>query len=301
MIGIFLQVQQHNYFHYLIYAIGKTFAEVIKVGEMVESGIKSGKIVSQAVLKATTQVLQNGSGNLGGKKRRGDVATILSGPWTYVQENHPQHYFPSQTPQYPWRAPTPQNHPPPPPPKKIFHQNTTRIPYHPIPEYKNEMELRKISSLRMRNLDYFQRYTHCSNSPGNDIERCWYFKRVIQDLIDTHGIIVKILNGPSINKKSLSMHIETNMLEMMNDNEEFAVPYKPTPKVETNIENLTNVVGLTKKVHPEAQKILEKLSPSNTSILTMKRAFEDVWASQRKAKMGMSKPILIIQGAYIPL
>ncbi|KAK6773675.1 hypothetical protein RDI58_028913 [Solanum bulbocastanum] len=65
------------------------------------------------------------------------------------------------------------------------------------------------------------------------------------------------------------------MLEMMNDNEEFAVPYKPTPKVETDIENLTNVVGLTKTVHPEVQKMLEKLSLSNTPIITMKGAFED--------------------------
>ncbi|KAG5572169.1 hypothetical protein H5410_061935 [Solanum commersonii] len=76
------------------------------------------------------------------------------------------------------------------------------------------------------------------------------------------------------------------MVEIMNDNEEFAVPYKPTPKVENDIENLTNVVGLTKSVHPEAQKMLEKLSLSNTPIITMKGAFEDVWASQREEKMG---------------
>ncbi|KAK6789533.1 hypothetical protein RDI58_013333 [Solanum bulbocastanum] len=111
------------------------FAEVIKVGEMVENGIKSRKIGSQAILKATTQVLQNGSGNLGGKKRREDVTTVVPVPQTYVQDNYPQHYFPSLTPQYPIqysqyhifstqpiappsylqrRAPTPQNHPPPP-------------------------------------------------------------------------------------------------------------------------------------------------------------------------------------------
>ncbi|XP_015087093.1 uncharacterized protein LOC107030257 [Solanum pennellii] len=66
MIDVFLQAQEPDYFHYLLSAVGKTFTEVIKVGEMVENGIKSGKIVSQAALKATTQVLQNGSGNIGG-------------------------------------------------------------------------------------------------------------------------------------------------------------------------------------------------------------------------------------------
>ena len=100
MIDVFLQAQEPDYFHYLLSSVGKTFAEVIKVGEMVENGIKSGKIVSQAALKATTQVLQNGSGNIGGKKRREDVATIVSAPRTHVLGNSPQHYFPSQAPQY---------------------------------------------------------------------------------------------------------------------------------------------------------------------------------------------------------
>ena len=100
MIDVFLQGQEPDYFHYRLSAVWKTFNEVIKVGEMVENGIKSGKIVSQASLKATTQVLQNGSGNIGGKKRREDVATIVSAPRTHVLDNSPQHYFPSQAPQY---------------------------------------------------------------------------------------------------------------------------------------------------------------------------------------------------------
>ncbi|KAG5590508.1 hypothetical protein H5410_041022 [Solanum commersonii] len=44
MIDVFLQAQEPDYFHYLLSAVGKTFSEVIKVGEMVENGIKSGKI-----------------------------------------------------------------------------------------------------------------------------------------------------------------------------------------------------------------------------------------------------------------
>ena len=98
MIGLFLQSQEADYFHYLLSAIRKIFAEAIKVGEMVENGMNSGKIISQAALKATTQVLQNGSRNIGGKKRREDVATIVSAPKTYVQDNSPHHYFPSHAP-----------------------------------------------------------------------------------------------------------------------------------------------------------------------------------------------------------
>ncbi|KAK4707116.1 hypothetical protein R3W88_033330 [Solanum pinnatisectum] len=54
MIDVFLQEQEPDYFHYLLSVVVKIFAEVIKIGEMVENGIKSGKIISQAALKATT-------------------------------------------------------------------------------------------------------------------------------------------------------------------------------------------------------------------------------------------------------
>ncbi|XP_069149121.1 uncharacterized protein [Solanum lycopersicum] len=198
MIDVFLQAQEPDYFHYLLSVVGKTFAEVIKVGEMVENGIKSGKIVSQAALKATTQVLQNGSGNIGGKKRREDVAAIVLVPRTHVQ--------------------------------------------------------------------------------GHNIEICWYLKRAIQDLIDSNRIIVESPSGPNINQNSLPRHTETNMLEMMKGHEEFASPYKPILKVGTGIQNLANVVDLTKKMPLGAENVLEKLSPSNTPILTVKRALEDFWA-----------------------
>ncbi|KAK4731307.1 hypothetical protein R3W88_024295 [Solanum pinnatisectum] len=78
MIDVFLQGQEPGYFHYLLSIVVKTFATVIKIGEMVENGIKSGKIVTQAALKATTHVIKNGSGNLGGQKMKEDVANVMS-------------------------------------------------------------------------------------------------------------------------------------------------------------------------------------------------------------------------------
>ncbi|KAM3232739.1 hypothetical protein P3L10_018098 [Capsicum annuum] len=111
-----------------------TFVEVIKVGEIVENGIKSGKIISQATLKATTQVIQSGLGSFGENKRKEDVATVVPGPrqnWTCARQPYAQNplYFIS-SPQYPsynaqpyartpsylkCRAPTTQNHLPTPP------------------------------------------------------------------------------------------------------------------------------------------------------------------------------------------
>ncbi|KAG5599646.1 hypothetical protein H5410_031016 [Solanum commersonii] len=308
----------------------RTFAEVIKVEEIVENGIKSGKIVSQTALKATTQVLQNGSGNIGGKKRRGDVATVVSASRTYVQDNPPQHYFHSQTPQYPvpyspypifsaqpivlpsypqWRAPIPQNHPPP----LQIHQNTARIPSRRRPQYKkgnrakdeftpigesyasllqklrtlnvlSPIEIKMLNPL-LRNLDYSQHCAYCFDAPRHNIDRCWYLERAIQDLIDTHRIIVESPTGPNINQNPLLRHTETNMLEMMNGCKEVAVPYKTILKVGTGMENSANVVDLTKTVPLGVERMSEKLSPSNTPILIVKGALENAWAHQREARL----------------
>ncbi|KAH0746048.1 hypothetical protein KY285_007705 [Solanum tuberosum] len=155
-----------------------------------------------------------------------------------------------------------------------------------------------------RNLDYSQHCAYCSDAPGHNIERCWYLKKAIQYLIDTRRIIVESPNGSNINQNPLPRHTETNMLEMMNDHEEVAVPYKPILKVETGMESSANVVDLTKMMPSGVKSTSEKLTPSSAPILTVKGELKDVWASQKEARLvvssGPNKPILIVQGAYIP-
>ncbi|XP_070049963.1 uncharacterized protein [Nicotiana tomentosiformis] len=58
LITFFLQAQEINYFQNMMSAVGKSFSKAIKIGEMVENGLKTGKIISQAVLKAATQAVQ---------------------------------------------------------------------------------------------------------------------------------------------------------------------------------------------------------------------------------------------------
>ena len=65
---------------------------------------------------------------------------------------------------------------------------------------------RKMSNHPPINLDDSQHYEYCSNAPGHNIERCWYLKRVIQDLIDSNRIIVEISSGPNINQNPLPRH-----------------------------------------------------------------------------------------------
>ncbi|XP_070014753.1 uncharacterized protein [Nicotiana sylvestris] len=79
MVEYILQALEPTYFGRLISTIGKTFNDVVKMGEMVENGLKSSKIMSYSALKATTQAIQNDTGSLLGQKKKDDVAMVVSG------------------------------------------------------------------------------------------------------------------------------------------------------------------------------------------------------------------------------
>nr|XP_033510319.1 uncharacterized protein LOC117275072 [Nicotiana tomentosiformis] len=81
MLEYFLQVLEPIYFGHLISAIGEPFNGVVKIGEMVEEGLKSSKIMSYSAIKETMQEIQNDIGSLLGKKKKDDVAMVVSGPW----------------------------------------------------------------------------------------------------------------------------------------------------------------------------------------------------------------------------
>ncbi|XP_019255005.1 PREDICTED: uncharacterized protein LOC109233575 [Nicotiana attenuata] len=113
LITVFLEAQEPDYFQNIMSAMGRPFAEAIKIGEIVENGLKTSRIVSQAALKATTQAIQNGSGSMANRKKRdeGSMMTLgsrevqrgASHPYVQIQQgqsNYPQHYYPPPIPQY---------------------------------------------------------------------------------------------------------------------------------------------------------------------------------------------------------
>ncbi|XP_009795601.2 uncharacterized protein [Nicotiana sylvestris] len=57
MVSVFLQAQEADYFQNMMSVMGKPFAEAIKIGEMVESGLKMGCILSQLAIRATSQAI----------------------------------------------------------------------------------------------------------------------------------------------------------------------------------------------------------------------------------------------------
>ncbi|KAM3306485.1 hypothetical protein P3S67_013355 [Capsicum chacoense] len=79
IVEVFIQVHDETYYQHFLPTLGKPFIEVLKMGKMIEDGIKTGRIVSFATLKVTTQAIQKGLGSVGGKKNEEDASAIIVG------------------------------------------------------------------------------------------------------------------------------------------------------------------------------------------------------------------------------
>ncbi|XP_049393462.1 uncharacterized protein LOC125857851 [Solanum stenotomum] len=212
LIDVFLQAQEPDYFHYLLAAMGKPFAEAIKIGEVVENGIKSGKIVSQTAIRATTQAIQSG---------------LVLNTQAYVR--------PPQRQQ--WRAPASQGSRP--------QQQNFQAPHNPRPrmDYTREQGrkenftpigesytslLRKLVQLgfvepvnpyfvnpNARGFDPTVICEYHANTPGHSTENCWTLKRVIEKLIEDKVIEIRNEEAPNVTNNPLPAHNKEHIMEMV--------------------------------------------------------------------------------------
>ncbi|KAH0763564.1 hypothetical protein KY290_019637 [Solanum tuberosum] len=210
LVDIFVEAQDPNYFHHLIATMGRPFHIVIKIGEMVKSGLKTGRIVSQAAIKTTTQAIQGGSGSFGNRKRKEEISSLASGsrgaqrnsncpyPPLQGQSSYPQHYYP-YVPQFPVS----------PSPYTVFHaQSYVHPPNRPhfwaqtqgnLRPQRPPYQLKKIGvngfipphRLNPTALGFQanERYEYHSGTPGHNTDNFWTLKGAIEKLID-HGVVV---------------------------------------------------------------------------------------------------------------
>jgi len=113
LITVLLQAQEPYYFQNMMSAVGKSFSETIKIGEMIENGLKTGKIISQAVFKAATQAVRVESDNFSDTNEKIEEIMMTSGSRRgprrtsrrYEQppqlfHDSPEQYYPPQNPRY---------------------------------------------------------------------------------------------------------------------------------------------------------------------------------------------------------
>ncbi|PHT59639.1 hypothetical protein CQW23_02002 [Capsicum baccatum] len=79
IVEVLIQAQDETYYQLLLPTLGKPFVELLKMREMIEDEIKTGRMVNFAALKATTQSIQKGSRNARGEKNEEDATAIVVG------------------------------------------------------------------------------------------------------------------------------------------------------------------------------------------------------------------------------
>ncbi|XP_019248418.1 PREDICTED: uncharacterized protein LOC109227675 [Nicotiana attenuata] len=263
MMEYFPQALEPIYFGHLISAIDKSLNEVVKMGGMVEEGLKSSKIMSYSAIKATTQAIQNGTGCVLRKKKKEDVAMVASGSW----------------PEY-------RN--------KRMHRKKT---FTPLGESYTSLfqRLRQLDVLRPiesklqnpspKNLDYSLICAYCSDALGHDTKKCWHLKNAIQELIDTNQIVVQSPKTPNINQNPLPAHAEMHMIEIVYKDGEPEKPLKSVMMIRSSDSNLVKTLVVTNATSSIAEGLKDKLSPPN----------------QGKPKVvvpgAASKPVIIVEGA----
>ncbi|KAK4730873.1 hypothetical protein R3W88_023861 [Solanum pinnatisectum] len=107
IVEVFVRVQEPEYYDRIMLLVGAKFAEIVKVGETIEDGLRTGKIAHVAALPGSSGLL---------KKKREDVSSIsFEGKKTPRKSlSYQGHHRPSQS-SYPIYTPIPnyQSSPPP--------------------------------------------------------------------------------------------------------------------------------------------------------------------------------------------
>ncbi|XP_059281345.1 uncharacterized protein LOC132035043 [Lycium ferocissimum] len=134
MTMLFVQsLKDATYYEMLISVIGQKFSEVIRMGDFIEEGIKTGRITNLAALQATSKAIQSDSI----KKKKDGVSAVMT-----IQERRPNqmltYQYPSSQPAYYSQyTQTPQPYyQPPPAPYPVYHTQPTYCPPR-APAYQN--------------------------------------------------------------------------------------------------------------------------------------------------------------------
>ncbi|XP_069154398.1 uncharacterized protein [Solanum lycopersicum] len=232
IVEVFIRVQEPEYYDRVILLIGAKFAEIVKVGETIEDGLKSGKIARVSA--------SPGSSGLPSYRAPSPAYQIQTPAY---QNPHPNYQAPMpnyQTNPYPrTQAPRPnaRNYQQVPPPQQSGYDS-------PRPRFEKRPS-RKFTTLAESRTKLFERlvadgYIHpvgpkpmdvnskfyrpdqrCayhSNSVGHDTEDCINLKHKIQDLIDQEVVSLQPA-APNVNTNPLPNHGggNLNMIETDED------------------------------------------------------------------------------------
>ncbi|KAG5616507.1 hypothetical protein H5410_016331 [Solanum commersonii] len=198
----FIRAQECIYFDKMMSMMGQKFTELVKMGDFIEEGVKSGKIQSMVALQAASRAIQLGS--IGGiKNKREDVSAVtyqLGGP-SYVPVQAPIH---QNRPAY-----VPRPHPNP-EARNVCAYTSIVEPYTQLFErLRTTGVLQPVEGIILdpipRNFDGNKRCAYHSEVLGHDTKDCYGLKNQIESLI-RRGVIKCTPAPPNVNNNPLPNH-----------------------------------------------------------------------------------------------
>nr|XP_016442084.1 PREDICTED: uncharacterized protein LOC107767561 [Nicotiana tabacum] len=250
MVTVFLQAQEPDYFQNMMSAMGKPFAEATKIGEMVENGLKTGRILSQLAIIATSQAIQGGSGGMAKGKKKEEMVMAASGGRRYrdhrlvFSERTPQHYYPHNDMAYapspyavmnaqPFGRPQPQANRNPPPFQR--NQPPYQNQYNPRPPQNNFRPGNQLGGPTLHQSPIpqnrqnpesptYQRgvhYDYHSGAEGHSTDNCWTLKKVVENLIEQGKIVLRDEESPNVTNNPLPAHNNGPVIGMICEDKEF--------------------------------------------------------------------------------
>uniref|UniRef100_A0A1S3YX47 G-patch domain-containing protein n=1 Tax=Nicotiana tabacum TaxID=4097 RepID=A0A1S3YX47_TOBAC len=222
MVSVFLQAQEADYYQNMMSALGKPFAEAIKIGEMVENGLKTGRILSQSAIRATSQAIQGGSGGGANRKKKEEATMATSSVRKphpsrfHFSERAPQHYYPHQDAAYAMNLQpyTVMNAQPYIRPQQQFHQKRAQFPRNQPPHQAQQ-------NPESPSYQPGARCAYHSGVEGHDTESCWTLKRVVENLIEQKRIVLKDEDIPNVTNNPLPAHNNGPIIGMICEDKEF--------------------------------------------------------------------------------
>ncbi|XP_049405282.1 uncharacterized protein LOC125868753 [Solanum stenotomum] len=222
----FIRAQEGIYFDKMMSMMGQKFAELVKMGDFIEEGVKCRKIQSMVALQAASRAIQSGS--IGGIKRKERMFQLsLTNQEDHLTDTliipkllrilHPsQSYAPRPCPNPEarnTRAYTPIVEPY----AQLFESLRTAGVLQPVEG--------KLPDPIFRNFDGNKRCAYHSGIQGHDTEDCYGLKNQIESLI-RRGVIKCTPTPPNVNNNPLPNH-ENREVNMVTLDDEYGTPDYP--------------------------------------------------------------------------
>ncbi|KAK2435524.1 hypothetical protein QL285_020577 [Trifolium repens] len=234
LVDMFTNTLQGVYFERMIGSVSSGFSDLVRIGERIESGVKTGKIQASASAQNNTKRPTNNfprkkEGNTNSVAHHQSVMPVQYVPYAATTQQQQPHYqmsmpqgptSPPPPQEYTYQMPSQQASPPPQQQvRKVF--DLIPVPYKDLLPYLVHSKMVTPRTLKQMTAPFptwYKQGATCeyhSGAEGHSIENCRTFKSEVQKLIDQKLLSFKE-SGPNVKGNPLPSHSGASVNQVVN-------------------------------------------------------------------------------------